>query len=237
MDREIIQTSDGSHTMAIPKWNVTYHSRHGAIQESLHVFIEAGFHFAISQSINQSISIFEMGFGTGLNAFLTGIEAINKKIKVYYAAVEQYPLTIDEIRPLNYTERLLHDDLFQRLHSSAWNEDIMIDEFFYLRKEKVDLVSYSPSQLFDIIYYDAFAPAAQPHLWTLEIFKKLHSMLAPGGILVTYCSKGEVRRAMQSTGFIVEKIPGPPGKREMVRAGKSSKISQTLEKQLADKNR
>jgi tRNA U34 5-methylaminomethyl-2-thiouridine-forming methyltransferase MnmC len=218
MDRIIIKTGDGSDTITIPKMNVSYHSKHGAIQESIHVFIEAGFHYILNQSTNQPINIFEMGFGTGLNGFLTAIEATNRRTKVYYVAVENDPLTKEEISTLNYTETLKHAELFRSIHQASWNEDIELNEFFTLRKINENFINYSADQLFNIIYYDAFAPTAQPELWTEEIFKKLYSMLLPGGILVTYCSKGSVRRAMKAAGFKVKKIPGPPGKREMVRA-------------------
>jgi tRNA U34 5-methylaminomethyl-2-thiouridine-forming methyltransferase MnmC len=218
MDRLIIKTGDGSDTITIPEMKVSYHSKHGAIQESMHVFIEAGLRYVINQSLIQPINIFEMGFGTGLNAFLTEIEASNRKTKVYYVGVEQYPLTKEEVSTLNYTETLKNTEPFQTVHQSKWNENIELNEFFTLRKINNDFINYSTNQLFNIIYYDAFAPTAQPELWTEEVFKKLYSMLLPGGILVTYCSKGSVRRAMQAAGFQIEKIPGLRGKREMVRA-------------------
>jgi len=218
MERRIIKTADGSDTVAIPEMNVSYHSKHGAIQESMHVFIEAGFQYIINQSTNKPINIFEMGFGTGLNAFLTAIEATEKGIKVYYEAVEQFLLSKEEVDELNYTDVLNHKDLFRQMHECKWNEEIVLNEYFTLKKINENLIHYSTNQPFNIIYYDAFAPTAQPELWTEEVFKKLHSMLLPDGVLVTYCSKGSVRRAMQAAGFAIEKIPGPPGKREMVRA-------------------
>jgi tRNA U34 5-methylaminomethyl-2-thiouridine-forming methyltransferase MnmC len=218
MERRIIKTADGSDTIVIPEMNVSYHSKHGAIQESMHVFIEAGFRYTINQSTNQSINIFEMGFGTGLNAFLTAIEAAEKRIKVNYEAVEQFPLSKEEISVLNYSNVLNHQDLFWKIYECNWNEEAKLNDFFTLKKAHTNLINYSTIQLFHIIYYDAFAPIAQPELWTVEVFKKLYSMLTSNGVLVTYCSKGSVRRAMQSAGFTIEKIPGPPGKREMVRA-------------------
>ena len=225
MKKEIIQTADGSHTVSIPEMNVTYHSKHGAIQESMHVFIKEGFYYQLGRPFDYRsglqpdlINIFEMGFGTGLNAFLTAIEAVNNKVRVYYVAVEASPLNGEEVMSLNYSENLKHKEWFDALHECQWSEDIVINEYFTFRKEQTDINNYSTSQAFNIIYYDAFAPAAQPELWTERLFKKLYSMLLPGGILVTYCSKGDVRRALKSAGFGVEKIPGPPGKREMVRA-------------------
>ena len=221
MDRIIIRTGDGSDTIAIPEMNVSYHSKHGAIQESMHVYIEAGLRFLINQSPVQSINIFEMGFGAGLNAFLTAIEATKRKIKVHYTGIEKYSLTPEEISTLNYANHLKNAELFNLIHQSKWNEDMELNDFFTLRKIGEDIINYSTKQQFNLVYYDAFAPSAQPQLWTEEIFKKLYSMLLPGGTLVTYCSKSAVRRAMQAAGFKVEKIPGPQGKREMVRAAKS----------------
>lgn len=204
MKRELQLTADGSHTIAIPDMNVTYHSTHGAIQESMHVFIQAGL-----QALQlPAVRIFEMGFGTGLNALLTMQHA---DIPVYYYAVEQYPLTAEEVEGLSYGNEL---------HAYPWNEDVKMNEQFTLHKAHVSLLSVQPEQEFDLIYYDAFAPGAQPELWTREVFEKLYGMLAAGGILVTYCSKGDVRRAMLAAGFKVEKLAGPPGKREMLRAKK-----------------
>jgi len=218
VERKIIISKDGSHTIQIPLLNVTYHSIHGAIQESMHVFIKEGLHYTIYQRPHQQVNIFEMGFGTGLNAFLTAIEAETKNIQVHYTAVEQFPLSTDEADKLNYAESLNHREIFQKLHSSDWNKDIVLTDKFHLRKEQSNLLSYSTSKHFDLIYYDAFAPSAQPELWTKEVFQKLYTMLSPNGILVTYCSKGDVRRAMIAAGFTVKKLPGPPGKREMLRA-------------------
>ena len=220
MERRIIKTADGSDTVFIPEMNVSYHSKHGAIQESMHVFIEAGLRYIINQLTNKPINIFEMGFGTGLNAFLTVIEAEEKGIKVYYETVEKFTLRKEEIDSLNYEAVVKHEKLFQQLHECKWDEEAGLNEYFTLKKVREDLINYSTNQPFNIIYYDAFAPTAQPELWTEEVFKKLHSMLLPKGILVTYCSKGSVRRAMKAAGFSIEKIPGPPGKREMVRATK-----------------
>jgi tRNA U34 5-methylaminomethyl-2-thiouridine-forming methyltransferase MnmC len=220
MKREIIITADGSHTVAIPDLNVTYHSRRGAIQESVHVFIEAGLRYLLDQSTTPSINLFEMGFGTGLNAFLTAIEAQKQQRKIQYTAVEPYPVSLKEARALNYFQRLQNHPLFIDLHTCSWNEDVMINDFFTLKKVETNLKNFSSNQTFDLIYYDAFAPAAQPELWTVEVFQKLFGLLAPHGALVTYCAKGDVRRAMIAAGFTVTKLPGPKGKREMLRAEK-----------------
>lgn len=221
MKKEIIQTADGSHTVSIPEMNVTYHSVHGAIQESRHVFIEAGLAY-LSGRLEQPgiLRIFEMGFGTGLNAFLTAIKATEAQTEIHYTAIETSPLFLEEVTTLNYTEVLGHRDLFQQLHQSNWNDETVINEFFTIEKQRLSLLDFTTSNRFHLIYFDAFAPSAQPELWTKEIFEKLFAAMLPGGMLVTYCSKGDVRRAMMAAGFTVEKIPGPPGKREMVRAEK-----------------
>jgi len=225
MDRQIIITADGSDTVFVPGLNVSYHSKHGAIQESMHVFIEAGFWYWSDlnpgrKSKDQPINVFEMGFGTGLNVLLTAMEAEENGLKVYYETVEKFPLVKEEVDSLNYTSVLKNEELFRQIHECKWNEEARLKDNFVLKKVNQNLKNYSTHQLFNIIYYDAFAPSAQADLWTEEIFKKLFSMLAPGGVLVTYCSKGDVRRAMQSAGFDVKKIPGPRGKREMLRARK-----------------
>jgi len=225
MKRDVVNTADGSHTVSIPEMNVTYHSRHGAIRESMHVFIGAGLRYLSGRLGRpyrlEPVRLFEMGFGTGLNAFLTAIEAEKEKIKIYYTAVEQYPLTLEEAGQLNYSETLGHKELFDSLHQSKWKEDVNINDYCTLRKEQTSLLNFSALQPFNLIYYDAFAPAAQPELWTKEVFEKLFHLLTPGGVLVTYCSKGDVRRAMMAAGFTVTKLPGPPGKREMLRASPS----------------
>lgn len=221
MKHELIITKDGSHTIFIPEMNVTYHSVHGAIQESQHVFIKAGL---IDPGLFDFIGlhhVLEIGFGTGLNALLTLIEADRHKNRIYYNAIELFPLNDDEISRLNYCDQLNLPDykpLFDKMHHTGWEEMYEITNYFRLTKIKCDLLDYSAEELFDIIYFDAFAPASQPELWTIEVFEKMFSILKSGGMLVTYCSKGEVRRNMIAAGFKVEKLPGPPGKREMIRA-------------------
>ncbi|MFC0773707.1 tRNA (5-methylaminomethyl-2-thiouridine)(34)-methyltransferase MnmD [Terrimonas alba] len=225
MLRQPVITKDGSHTVSVPEMNVTYHSLHGAIQESLHVFIDAGFRYTLSNLNKLDIYIFEMGFGTGLNALLTFIETEKLNINVHYTAVELFPLQHEETNALNYCEQLQRSDLkpvFEQIHQCEWERDISITSFFTLHKVKNSLLNFNSSTSQHLIYFDAFAPSAQPELWTKEVFEKLVRMMHPGGVLITYCSKGDVRRAMQAAGFIVEKIPGPPGKREMVRCRKAS---------------
>jgi tRNA U34 5-methylaminomethyl-2-thiouridine-forming methyltransferase MnmC len=223
MQRNLILTKDGSHTVAVPGMNVSYHSVHGAIQESLHVFIGAGFQNSRRTNPVNPIRIFEMGFGTGLNALLTLIEAEKIQQPVHYTAVELFPLEQTLARSLNYCHQLNRRDLqlvFEQLHECEWEKEITVTNHFTFLKSKINLINFSTFHPFNLIYFDAFAPEAQPELWTREIFEKLYAILAAGGTLVTYCSKGDVRRAMQTAGFTVEKIPGPVGKREIVRARK-----------------
>ena len=228
MQRQIIVTADGSHTVQLKDRNITYHSHHGAVQESKHVFIEAGFLHREKQ-LPGTLRLFEMGFGTGLNALLTLTEAEKLNKPIVYSAVENYPLTASETGSLNYNEVVPGSkEVFERLHQAEWNKKISITPFFTLNKINADLLAYTFEEPVDLIYYDAFAPTAQPELWTLEVFQKLYALLAPGGVLVTYCSKGDVRRAMMAAGFLVEKLPGPKGKREMVRASRSTMLDDAL---------
>jgi tRNA U34 5-methylaminomethyl-2-thiouridine-forming methyltransferase MnmC len=216
MQRKIIQTADGSSSLYVPELNEHYHSTHGAIQESMHVFINTGFK-QISQS---NIKIFEMGYGTGLNFLLSYIHAQNKKLE--YHCIEAYPLEKELVEQLNYTselnlkeEDLLAFQAFHRIEST-----VVLNDHFSVIKSNCILKDYMPPTLFDLIYFDAFSPDIQPELWSVEVFQKMFGMLNPGGILTTYCAKGIVRRAMQSSGFVVERLPGPPGKREILRATK-----------------
>jgi tRNA U34 5-methylaminomethyl-2-thiouridine-forming methyltransferase MnmC len=222
MQRKLILTSDGSHTILLPESNVTYHSIHGAVQESKHVFIEAGLR-SLNPARKTIVNIFEMGFGTGLNALLTMIEAEKLERAIHYEAIEQFPLDNKEIGSLNYCTQLGRQDLqmvFEQLHHCEWEKTIKLTPKFTFKKSAANLLDFETPETFELIYFDAFAPNVQPELWTKEIFDKMFEMLEQGGILVTYCSKGDVRRAMQAAGFVIEKLPGPPGKREMIRATK-----------------
>jgi tRNA U34 5-methylaminomethyl-2-thiouridine-forming methyltransferase MnmC len=219
--REVIITGDGSHSIGVPELNVAYHSIHGAIQESMHVFINAGFYGSGQLQLPEPYKIFEVGFGTGLNALLTLIEAEKNKTQVYYEAVEPFPLSEEEVKTLNYCQQLDRPDLqptFENLHNCEWEKEISISEYFTLKKFSTELISHLTTKQFNLVYFDAFAPNAQSELWTKEVFDKMYSILTPGGILVTYCSKGDVRRAMIAAGFTIEKLQGPPKKREMIRA-------------------
>ena len=226
MERKIIYTKDGSHSISVPEMDVTYHSIHGAVQESRHVFIGAGL-LKVSDAPavggTSDTRIFEMGFGSGLNALLTLIESEKSGERIYYESIDLFPIDIDEAKRLNYCDILMRNDLqemFERLHECEWGKEIVISPNFVFKKIQADLLSFQPSGNFHIIFFDAFDPRAQPQLWTEQIFKRMHDILVSGGILTTYSSKGAVRRAMQSAGFRVEKIPGPAGKREIVRAFK-----------------
>jgi len=224
MQRQIIVTADGSHTISVPEMNVTYHSIHGAIQESRHVFINAGLLYVLkSLKPSYTIHILEIGLGTGLNALLSLIEAEDNQQQICYTAVEPDPLLIEEVVELNYCNQLNRPDLqniFNSLHSCEWEKEVSLTPSFTIRKTKQSLLHFTITETQHLVYFDAFAPMAQPELWTKEVFENLYHLLSPNGVLVTYCSKGDVRRAMQSLKFSIEKLPGPPGKREMLRAKK-----------------
>ena len=224
MKRRLLITKDGSHTIVFPDSGLTYHSIHGAIRESKHVFIEAGLDYVFSKfgaKTNECINVFEMGFGTGLNALLTLQNGAKENTPIHYTTVELHPLQPEEIKGLNYVDQLGDDTLAPSLfllHSCNWHEDVMITPQFTFHKQNTSLLNLFFNQNFHLIYFDAFAPNAQPELWEAEVFQKLYNSLLRGGVLVTYCCKGTVKRILQSVGFIVEKLPGPPGKREMIRA-------------------
>lgn len=221
MQRIPVITKDGSHTISVPEMNVTYHSVHGAIQESEHVFIKAGLLDSGIFDYTGIHQVLEIGLGTGLNALLTLMEADKHRNRIYYTALEPYPLEESILSQLNYCGLLNlphYQPLFEKIHQCGWEEMYEISEYFRLTKHKTSLQELSTDEVYSIIYYDAFAPAAQPELWTKEIFEKLFGLLMENGFLVTYCSKGDVQRAMKAAGFMIEKIPGPPGKREMIRA-------------------
>ena len=217
MKREIIITSDGSSTIHLPEWNEQYHSKHGAIQEAKHVFIKSG----LSLFSDRKISILEIGFGTGLNSFITFLDAPKFNLDIDYVGVEAYPVAIEEIEKLNYVSKLDANNFksdFNKMHQQQWEITTKITSNFKLTKRKQFFNEINDINAFDLIYFDAFGARVQPELWTEEIFKTMFNALKNGGILVTYSAKGSVRRAMQDVGFTVERLPGPPGKREMLRA-------------------
>lgn len=216
---EIIVTQDGSHSVLSHRFGVSYHSRYGAIQESRHVFLEAGL-FTVAPGLGK-VDLLEIGFGTGLNALLTYAEAAERKWTIQYEAVEGYPLELEQALSLNYPERLQVPELksvYEHMHRQPWGERQEIAPFFALnkRKELFERLHY-PDPAFDLIYFDAFAPNAQPELWDMPVLERMAQALRPGGVLVTYCAKGSFKRNLRSLGFTIEALPGPPGKREMTR--------------------
>ena len=220
MDSKLILTEDGSHTLFVPEIDESYHSSHGAIQESKHIFIEAG----LKQCQKSEINVLEIGFGTGLNTFLTLIEAEKSPKAINYTTLELFPVEINKAFKLNYAELLSHKlkPDFEKLHSSAWNENTSFNSCFKLKKICADFTQYVFTEKYDVIYFDAFSPEKQPEMWTQEQFEKLYKCCNFEAVITTYCAKGSVRRAMQLTGFKVERLPGPPGKREILRGKKLS---------------
>lgn len=226
MSREvkIITTEDGSHSLYVPEINETYHSFHGAYRESVHVFMLYGLEAWYMRNPNKfPIRIFEVGFGTGLNAWLSLVWAEQYKVPVLYHTIEPFPLQEEVYKQLNYTEvddSIYHyAPFFQVLHEAPWNKGDIVTEYFNMKKDEVtleDAILY-PS---DVIFYDAFAPNKQPELWTKEMLAKAVDTLNPGGVLVTYCAKGQLKRDLKELGLQVETLPGPPGKKEMTRAWK-----------------
>jgi tRNA U34 5-methylaminomethyl-2-thiouridine-forming methyltransferase MnmC len=221
MKTELIVTADGSHTVFLPEMNVTYHSRFGAVQESAHVFIKAGLHEAMKAK--RELSIFEMGFGTGLNALLSYADAEKFNLQITYHALEAYPLDDSIVSALNYETLPLdkpEKSILQKMHAAPFGKATRLGNHFYLTRIKGLLQDFETDSKYDVVYFDAFAPDIQPELWTEEIFIKIFSLMHNGACLVTYCSKGSARRAMKAAGLTVTKLPGPPGKWEMVRAYK-----------------
>lgn len=218
---EIKITVDGSHTLYVPHLDETYHSKHGAIQEALHVYINAGFNYFNKTNLN----VLEVGFGTGLNTFLTLREGVKKNSIINYTSIEAFPLDINNINQLNYLAHLkatvTEVKLFNKMHECEWDKAVQINSSFSLRKLKLLLQNFNEEQNFDLIYFDAFGPRVQPELWEESVLALMYNALKPKGILVTYCAKGSVKRGLKKVGFILQNIPGPPGKREMTRAIKN----------------
>lgn len=222
MKRIVERTDDGYNTLYIPEMDEHYHSVKGAYTESKHIFIDMG--FLHSESLCPKI--LEIGFGTGLNAVLTLIEAERCRKVVEYDTLELYPLDWELIESMSYTASFegKYKDLFKTMHNSPWNESIELSECFSIRKIKcnfTDIGSWYDGGVYDIVYFDAFAPEKQPEMWNISLFRHISRMMHRGSILVTYCAKGCIRRALQDCGFEVERLPGPPnGKREILRATK-----------------
>jgi len=219
-------TADGSSTLYVPDLDEHYHSMNGAIQESQHVYLASGLshyiqtNYPIQKSCCKEsqikIQLLEFGFGAGLNALLTAMEAERQKIKIHYTALEKYPLPEEITNQLNYSTVNLM--LFRAIHQSEWGNPIAITPYFILQKLAVDFTSFDFPSRYDVVYYDAFAPDKQPEVWSQKLFDRLFPAMNRGGVLTTYCAKGNIRRMMQQAGFIVERIPGAAGKREMLRA-------------------
>ncbi len=219
MKRKVIITADGSSTISVPELNEHYHSVNGAIAEAKHVYIITGF----KEVEKDEISILEIGFGTGLNSLLTLIESEEKSKSVFYQGVEAYPVSTSELSVLNYIEELKADnysDSYKFMHDSDWESEIKITDKFTLLKQKKSFTEIEDIDKFDLIYFDAFGPDVQPELWTEDVFRKMYKSLKPNGILVTYSSKGIVKRALRSVGFSIKRLDGPKGKRHILRATK-----------------
>lgn len=222
---QLITTDDGSHSLYVPSLNETYHSFHGALQESEHVFIQMGLaHHLQCHDAKNEISVFEVGLGTGLNALLTAMYAHDNKVRLEYSSIEAFPVPLSIINQLNYPSLFKTSEAikwFHQMHQSEWNERVRIHEHFYLRKIHDKLEHFTPEvSTFDIVYFDAFAPNKQEEMWSALNLQKVYSMMKSGGTFVTYCAKGQLKRDLKTIGFSVETIPGPPGKKEIVRATK-----------------
>ena len=232
MNKEIVleTTADGSSTLYVPELDEHYHSMNGAVQESQHVYIAAGLNHYIHSSnhYNKEIQVLEFGFGTGLSAFLTTLEAEKQKMKIHYTALEKYPLSQEITNRLNYSTE--NQALFQYIHQIAWEKPVSITPYFILQKLEIDFVDFDFPNRYDVVYYDAFAPDKQPEVWSQELFDKLFFSMNQGGVLTTYCAKGNIRRMMQQAGFTVERISGAAGKREMLRANVLSNTNVDKEK-------
>lgn len=210
-------TADGSHTLYVEDLDEHYHSWHGAIRESQHVFVDKG----LKEISAKEIQLLEIGFGTGLNAYLTCLEASKNQRMVQYDALEKHPLPREIFSKLNYPGKVGGDEgsCFETMFLSPWEEQTQVSSFFSIRKMQGDFLTYQPRrQWYHVIYFDAFAPEKQPEIWEEQHMRKLYEALVPGGILVTYSAKGAVKRMLRSIGYRVESLPGPPGKREMIRA-------------------
>ena len=223
LNPKIEVTKDGSNTLVHPKFNAHYHSIFGAIQESNHVFIDAGLKFQLPNLIDKSSRILEVGFGSGLNAFNALISSEELSLNINYVGVEQYPISLETVSQLNFPTAFKREDLrsiFSNMHDAVWEKPVKLSENFTLEKRQQDIFDLKDENEYDLIFYDAFGPGTQPELWTTPIFKILYNALKKNGVLVTYCAQGAARRAMQSIGFKVDRCPGPPNKRHMLRAVK-----------------
>lgn len=213
---EIRQTADGSKTLYLPGLDETYHSSHGAMQEAMHVFIQHGLAF-IGQE-KKSISVFEMGFGTGLNALLTAQWAEQHSCSIRYIGIELHPIPKDIWQQMDYVQEVLERERYSNIMAAEWGEYQVIEPNFQLKKVEEDILGLQLVEQVDLIYFDAFGPRAQSEMWDLPVLTKMYERLNPGGVFVTYCAQGQMKRNLKSLGFSLESLPGPPGKREMTRA-------------------
>jgi len=211
-------TEDGSHSLLNSQYNQHYHSVSGALKESRHIYMNLGL-IPILEAAEKPVCVFEMGFGTGLNAFLTWQAADQYQKSILYTGVEAFPVSMEEASQLNY-EDVTSFTGFLKLHKSSWFQNHQLSEYFTFRKEQLTLQEFSTEELFDVIFYDAFDPKAQPELWTEEVLGKIAAQTRPGGVLVTYSSKGIVKRALAAAGFAVEKHKGPGKKWHVLKATK-----------------
>ncbi|TLV00011.1 tRNA (5-methylaminomethyl-2-thiouridine)(34)-methyltransferase MnmD [Dyadobacter luticola] len=218
MERLIV-TEDGSHSLFSAQFNQQYHSLQGALNESKHIYINLGLK-PFLENATETVHVFEMGFGTGLNAFLAWQLADALQKPVHYISVEAYPVTLEEAATLNY-EALIGGSGFLKLHEASWSETHQLSEFFIFQKENTHIQDFTSDKMFDVIFYDAFDPRAQPELWTEEIFSSVAAQTHPGGVLVTYSSKGIVKRALAAAGFKVERHKGPGRKTHVLKAIRS----------------
>ena len=220
---EFITTSDGSHSLYLPHMNETYHSSHGALTESIHIFIEAGLDHYMATHDKKGLNVLEVGFGTGLNMLLARRYALKHEVKLMCTSLEPFPLKQDIYENLNYAS--LFDDehvknQFLELHRAEWNKSVALEPLFLLEKREERLEDFQSEPMFDIVFFDAFAPSKQAELWTYKILEKTVGLMASSAVLVTYCARGQFKRDLMALGLEVETLPGPPGKKEMVRATK-----------------
>lgn len=220
IEKKYFLTADGSPTLYMEVFNEYYHSKHGAVQEAKHVYLKKG--LAYWQSLHPQstlCTIFEMGLGTGLNAVLTAEEALKQTLPIHYHSIEAYPLSSAELNEAKFSSfyQGKEKQLYTAIHDCPWGKDVEISTYFTLHKIHSLLQNYTPQQTFDVVYYDAFGARSQPEIWEDSCFDALVSAMNPGGVFVTYSAKGSVRRALEKRGLVVELVPGPPGKREMIR--------------------
>ncbi|MEQ8705840.1 MAG: tRNA (5-methylaminomethyl-2-thiouridine)(34)-methyltransferase MnmD [Phaeodactylibacter sp.] len=221
-DLSIFKTQDGSDSVFSERFGVSYHSKYGAVQESRHVFLQSGLYPRL-QALDR-VAVLEAGLGTGLNALLTALEAGKVQKPVHYVALEAYPLSVEQADALNYAEQLGQEAalVFRQIHHSDWSQPVQITPHFTFEKRQIPFEAFEAKSAFDVVYFDAFAPNAQPELWEAPVLSRMYEALKAEGIFVTYCAKGVVKRCLKGLGFTVEALPGPPGKREMTRGVKAN---------------